>query len=310
MKKIFLTALFLFSTVFLTTIAASAAGGTCAGNPNASWSFEMGALTFRGTGSVDFNLSQMGINRLNVRSVTAESGITRLRGDEGMIHMDKLTLPETLQTIGGFNSCALETLILPSSVTEIEAGSFNGCSASANAGIRSGLKTVILSSGLESIPSTTFYNCSDLIRVSIPESITAIESGAFSNCLNIHHIYYEGTEAQWNSAAFPAEAFLDAALHCRSLIDPACPVPPAEKPVPASELYTTLGGDSLIFHVPVPNGDAESGRANVKIRGFNGMLKADGNALFDQNGSIAEVILPCDLYIGDTIRVMTNAQAN
>ena len=42
-----------------------------------------------------------------------------------------------------------------------------------------------------------FYECGNLVSVTIPTSVTWINEDAFERCSNLEHIYYEGTEEQW-----------------------------------------------------------------------------------------------------------------
>lgn len=96
----------------------------------------------------------------------------------------------------------IESVCIPSTVTEIEAYSFSGCSS---------LKKVYLPSSLTRISEYTFYNCTALESIIIPDSVTNInyafrESGLrsidlsnnpkldyldindFNNCMNLQQI--------------------------------------------------------------------------------------------------------------------------
>lgn len=116
-----------------------------------------------------------------------------------------LELPEGLDVIGerAFYGCkAMKTVTFPSTLTEIEAEAFNGCtnlsgidlskcteltSIGENAFLSctSSTGTVNLSNTkLSSIPNSTFKNCT-ITAVTFPKTITSIGNSAFDNCKNI-----------------------------------------------------------------------------------------------------------------------------
>ena len=50
------------------------------------------------------------------------------------------------------------------------------------------LQTVVISEGITSISSGTFFRCASLISITIPSSVTSISSGAFSGCTSLSNI--------------------------------------------------------------------------------------------------------------------------
>ena len=78
------------------------------------------------------------------------------------------------------NCSRLESITIPSSVTDIGANAFWG----------SGLKTVTFAedSGITSIGPNTFSNCAYLETITIPSSVTSIGENAFSNCAYLENI--------------------------------------------------------------------------------------------------------------------------
>lgn len=66
----------------------------------------------------------------------------------------------------------MQSIELPSNLTSLGIGAFEGCEA---------LKEVTLGSSLQEIKSTTFAYCSELKSIVIPNSVVSIESHAFEN---------------------------------------------------------------------------------------------------------------------------------
>ena len=82
--------------------------------------------------------------------------------------------------LGAFENCtSLTSISIPSSVTEILASAFRGCSA---------LETVSLAEGLEFIGSNCFQNCSSLTAITIPSSVTKLGASIFSGCKSIQRV--------------------------------------------------------------------------------------------------------------------------
>jgi len=70
------------------------------------------------------------------------------------------------------NCTALETVVLPDSVTQIGMYCFKGCV---------NLKNINLPAGVKTITNNTFENCTSLEQIVFPESLTSIGSNAFCN---------------------------------------------------------------------------------------------------------------------------------
>lgn len=81
-----------------------------------------------------------------------------------------------LRTIAdqAFESCsALESVIMPDSLTTLGNKAFQNCSA---------LTRVVISAGLERLPQYAFYSCNALESVVMQEGLTLIDQYAFNNC--------------------------------------------------------------------------------------------------------------------------------
>ncbi len=89
-----------------------------------------------------------------------------------------------------FHSCSsLLSVNLPDSLTEVayanygDAGVFQNCTS---------LKSVVIGSGVKTIPHDMFYGCTSLTTVYIPASVETIANNAFGNCTNIKNVYFLG----------------------------------------------------------------------------------------------------------------------
>lgn len=89
--------------------------------------------------------------------------------------IESLILPASLSDVSSetFADCKnLKTVTLPSSIKSIDDGAFNGCSS---------LSSVTMETGLSSIGSRAFYGCTSLEDVTIPSTVKSIGSSAFNN---------------------------------------------------------------------------------------------------------------------------------
>ena len=156
----------------------------------------------------------------------------------GNVNLEKVTLPESLQSVGyrAFYGCTglktldmkgcveisdyafcgnrnLSEIYLPKGLETIGYGAFSGCSAIREMAFEPGLKfigdsafcecealeTVSLPEGCETIDPYAFYYCPNLVAVYLPESIVSIGEGAFFDCANVTLHAKEDSYA-WNYA--------------------------------------------------------------------------------------------------------------
>ncbi len=102
---------------------------------------------------------------------------------------------------------------IPSSVTSIGSGAFQGCS---------GLTSVTVPSSVTSIPTACFNGCSSLTSITIPSSVTSIGSGnwinasqingAFQNCTSLTSITIPSSVTSIGLAAFQGCSGLTSAI--------------------------------------------------------------------------------------------------
>ena len=96
--------------------------------------------------------------------------------------MREVVFNEGLEKIGdvSFQNCkSLESINLPSSVTDIGYLAFDRCSA---------LKEVVLSEGLKKIGEFAFSNCSSLESINLPSTLIKIDNFVFSSCVNLREV--------------------------------------------------------------------------------------------------------------------------
>ncbi|MDB2592751.1 leucine-rich repeat domain-containing protein [Gammaproteobacteria bacterium] len=77
------------------------------------------------------------------------------------------------------NNKEITSIILPSSLIEIERGAFAGCS---------NLTHVELNKGLQEIGEFAFQYCTKLTHIKLPEGLKKIERWAFAGCSNLTHV--------------------------------------------------------------------------------------------------------------------------
>ena len=210
-----------------------------------------------------------GLTELSISSGVVSIGDKAMKG---CVNLKKITFPDTLVVIGNdpFNGCtALETiqvsssnrrfaakegvlynkgvtkLILypparaetyykmPDTVKEVSDDAFSGVKT---------LKSLILSSGMRTIPADSFTGMDTLTEVTFPQGVDRIDAFAFSECANLEQImvaagislidksafadcaklkdvYFSGTQAQWNSACkWPAgQPYSSIRIHCNTV---------------------------------------------------------------------------------------------
>lgn len=69
----------------------------------------------------------------------------------------------------------------------------------ARGGLLLAVSKVTVPNGMTSIGYGAFNDCENLASITIPDSVTSIDNRAFSYCRRLAHIYYTGTEEQWNN---------------------------------------------------------------------------------------------------------------
>lgn len=107
--------------------------------------------------------------------------------------VEEVSIPQTAEVIGGFHRFRrLKSVKLPSSAKTLLGSCFFGCNS---------LEVVVIpfDSNISEIPSRCFECCVSLKEIMIPETVTAIKTNAFTNCVNLKKVFFGGTQEQWES---------------------------------------------------------------------------------------------------------------
>ena len=92
-----------------------------------------------------------------------------------------LTLYEGLTTIGyeSFHGCAMETVVLPATVTTVSKFAFSSCSK---------MKLLSVPASVTTLTDSVFYNCSGLKKVTLPETLNTLGTGTFAGCRGLSEV--------------------------------------------------------------------------------------------------------------------------
>ena len=132
-------------------------------------------------------------NCSSLNNVTIPKGVTKISRDtfRNCSSLTSVIIPKDVTSIGNeaFSGCSsLTGVTIPENVTSIGEDVFYGCSS---------LASMTIPDGVASIGRQTFSGCSSLSSVTIPESVTSIGVSAFSGCSKLKHVYYGGSDLQW-----------------------------------------------------------------------------------------------------------------
>ena len=92
-----------------------------------------------------------------------------------------------------FENCAITSVIIPDSITEIGYGAFIDCSW---------LESITIANGVTKIGGSAFKNCYRLKSITIPNSVTEIESDAFLGCSALINITIPNSVTKIGNSAF------------------------------------------------------------------------------------------------------------
>ncbi|MBQ8767280.1 MAG: leucine-rich repeat domain-containing protein [Clostridia bacterium] len=89
-----------------------------------------------------------------------------------------------------YKSNNLKSITMGKGIKEIGNAAFAGCD---------NITSLEFHSGLELVWSEAFAGCDKLESVNLPDTVRTLWYSAFQNSPNLNHIYYSGTEEQWNN---------------------------------------------------------------------------------------------------------------
>jgi hypothetical protein len=161
--------------------------GTC--GDNLTWTLDSeGLLAISGTGAMSNYTeadSPFYANRLNIKSVSIESGVTSI-GEFAFYGCSALQsvmmIPDGVTSIGdgAFRACSgLTSVTIPDSVTSIGEKAFSGCIS---------LTSVTIGNSVTSVGGGAFAGCSRLTSLRIPNSVLSIGNSAFEGCTGLNSV--------------------------------------------------------------------------------------------------------------------------
>ena len=129
-----------------------------------------------------------------------------------------VTIPDSVTDLlyGSFNGCtSLNSVKLPVNLTKIQSGVFWGCTdltfitipASVTilddyAFNSTGLKSVVIPGGVESIGTSAFAGCASLASVTLNEGLDSIGEGAFGHCTSLKSVAIPDSVTEIGQSAF------------------------------------------------------------------------------------------------------------
>ncbi len=133
----------------------------------------------------------------------------------GCSRLTKIEIPNSVTSIGeyAFKDCnSLTKIEIPNSVTYIASSVFSGCK---------GLTSIEIPTSVKNIGSYAFDSCKGLTIIEIPSSVKSIGYSAFDNCTALTDVYYNGSEADWNTISIDSsnEYLTSAVIHYNSTND-------------------------------------------------------------------------------------------
>ena len=190
----------LISALAITVNAETIASGQC--TPKITWSLDdQGILTISGTGEMrDYKHYsdapwQGSGGGLWVKEVVIEEGITKIGSSafENYSLVEKVTIADSVTKIGTYafsQNNVLTDVTLPDQITFLGDCAFSMCPR---------LTNMTIPNGVTRITSHLFYACTGLTSVTIPSGVTYIDQAAFNYCNSLNHVFYGGTQEQWNN---------------------------------------------------------------------------------------------------------------
>lgn len=189
------------------------------------WTLEEGILNIEGSGPMD---DYMGgdqpwwdaLDKEKITQVKISDGITSIGSFAfcNFSNLQSVTIPESVISIGdcAFMACdSLENIKIPKKVKKIGESAFLSCysltSIELPSGIEciekmtfenTGLVSIVIPYGVNSIEERAFFFCDNLISVTIPNSVTSIGEFAFANCFRLKNVIIPDSVTDIGHCAF------------------------------------------------------------------------------------------------------------
>lgn len=123
----------------------------------------------------------------------------------GCTNLNGLNIPSNVTSIGAnafYNCTSISTIVLPDSISSLDSTAFIDCSNIKSVSLsatfislipKTNLQEVTITSG-QSIPRRAFYNCAQLSKVVLPETISEIGNNAFYGCSKLSIVEWNAIE--------------------------------------------------------------------------------------------------------------------
>lgn len=203
------------------------------------WTIEEEILNIEGSGPMD---DYMGgdqpwwdaLDKEKITQVKISDGITSIGSFAfcNFSNLQSVTIPESVISIGAcaFMACdSLENIKIPKNVKNIGDSAFLGCysltSIELPSGIEciekmtfenTGLVSIVIPYGVNSIEERAFFFCDNLISVTIPNSVTSIGEFAFANCFRLKNVIIPDSVTDIGHCAF-ADAGILSEVSCSNV---------------------------------------------------------------------------------------------
>lgn len=103
-------------------------------------------------------------------------------------------LNDTECAVAGGTTRFLQEIVIPSTYCKLTVTKILGSGFGSH-----DLMKITIPDSVTTIGGTAFIQCYNLRSITIPNSVTSIGSGAFSGCRSLTDIYFTGTKEQWTS---------------------------------------------------------------------------------------------------------------
>lgn len=208
-------------------------------------------------------------------SVSFPAGLERIgnRAFMDCTALTQVTLPDGLKALeeGAFLSSGLTSQpAWPSGLEELGGSIYKMCEDMTGTGTlpggtlgdnasgmfdESGISKAVIPDGVTRIPGWAFSSCDDLTFVRIPASVTVIDDTAFYGRNNIKHVYYEGSQEDWEKITIGSHSYDSlngATLHCLGINHPPAEQKPVYESTTVKRTIRIFDPDNRVY--PVPTG--------------------------------------------------------